>query len=38
VSPNGVLGDPTGATAAEGAVVLAALTADLVAAVDRWRR
>jgi creatinine amidohydrolase len=37
VSPNGVLGDPAGATAAEGAAVLAALTEDLVAAVDRWQ-
>jgi creatinine amidohydrolase len=37
VSPNGVLGDPTGATAAEGAVIVAQLAADLAAAVDRWR-
>jgi mycofactocin precursor peptide peptidase len=37
VSPNGVLGDPTGATAGEGAALLTALAADLVAAVDRWR-
>jgi creatinine amidohydrolase len=34
VSPNGVLGDPTGATAAEGAALLDELTADLIAAVD----
>jgi mycofactocin system creatininase family protein len=33
VSPNGVLGDPTGATAQEGARLLARLTDDLVAAV-----
>lgn len=37
VSPNGVLGDPTGADAAEGAAVLDALAADLVAAVQAWR-
>jgi len=37
VSPNGVLGDPAGASADEGAALLAALTADLVAAVDGWR-
>jgi creatinine amidohydrolase len=36
VSANGVLGDPTGATAAEGLDVLNALVADLLAAVDRW--
>lgn len=30
VSPNGVLGDPTGASAAEGVELLAALVADLV--------
>jgi creatinine amidohydrolase len=36
VSPNGVLGDPGGATAAEGIDVLRSLTDDLVAAVDRW--
>jgi creatinine amidohydrolase len=36
VSPNGVLGDPTGASSAEGAVLLDALAADLVAAVDAW--
>ena len=35
VAPNGVLGDPTGASAAEGAAVLDAMVADLVAAVDR---
>ena len=37
VSPNGILGDPTGASAAEGRTLLDALAADLVAAVDRWR-
>jgi mycofactocin precursor peptide peptidase len=34
VSPNGVLGDPTGATAAEGARVYEALVARVVAAYD----
>ena len=34
VAPNGVLGDPTGASADEGAALLDALTTDLVAAVD----
>ncbi len=33
VSPNGVLGDPAGATAAEGERILQALTADLAALV-----
>lgn len=37
VSPTGVLGDPTGATAAEGAVLLADLVRRLVAAVEPWR-
>jgi creatinine amidohydrolase len=37
VSPNGVLGDPTGATADEGERLLARMTADLVAAVEEWR-
>jgi mycofactocin precursor peptide peptidase len=36
VSPNGVLGDPAGASAAEGAVLLAALVTDLSACVDAW--
>jgi mycofactocin precursor peptide peptidase len=35
VSPNGVLGDPTGASAAEGERLLALLVADLVATLDR---
>jgi creatinine amidohydrolase len=34
VAPNGVLGDPTGASAAEGTALLDGLVADLVAAVD----
>jgi len=34
VAPNGVLGDPTGASAAEGRVMLAALVDDLVATVE----
>lgn len=37
VSPNGVLGDPRDATAAEGERVLAALVDDLTAAFDRFR-
>jgi mycofactocin system creatininase family protein len=37
VSPNGVLGDPTGATAAEGTQLLDSLAADLVATVEAWR-
>ncbi|MGW1506155.1 mycofactocin biosynthesis peptidyl-dipeptidase MftE [Streptomyces mirabilis] len=36
VSGNGVLGDPTGATAAEGRRILTAWTADLLTAVERW--
>ena len=37
VSSNGVLGDPTGASAEEGRALLDALTADLAAAVtERW--
>ncbi|GAC1317646.1 MAG: hypothetical protein NVSMB12_15730 [Acidimicrobiales bacterium] len=36
VSPNGVLGDPAGATATEGAALLDALGADLAAAVAAW--
>ena len=36
VSPTGVLGDPSGASAAEGASLLAALADDLVEAVDSW--
>ena len=36
VSPNGVLGDPAGASAAEGAALLGRLTADLLATVDAW--
>ena len=37
VSPNGVLGNPVGATAADGAALLGGLTADLVASVAAWR-
>jgi creatinine amidohydrolase len=37
VSPNGVLGDPRGASAAHGRSLLTRLTIDLVAAVDEWR-
>jgi creatinine amidohydrolase len=36
VSPNGILGDPRGATAAEGSALLGSLTVDLVRAFDRW--
>lgn len=35
VSPSGVLGDPTGASAAEGETLLALLVADLTATLDR---
>ncbi|MGY1754110.1 mycofactocin biosynthesis peptidyl-dipeptidase MftE [Blastococcus sp. SYSU D01042] len=37
VSPNGVLGDPAGASAAEGAELLADLAGRLTAAVRAWR-
>jgi creatinine amidohydrolase len=37
VSPTGVLGDPAGATAEEGAAVLARLTARVLAAASAWR-
>jgi mycofactocin precursor peptide peptidase len=36
VSPNGVLGDPAGASAAEGEALLTSLSASLTAAVARW--
>jgi creatinine amidohydrolase len=36
VAPNGVLGDPTGASADEGEALVAALVADLDAAVTAW--
>ena len=35
VSPNGVLGDPAGASAAEGERLLAELTQGLAATIDR---
>ncbi|GAA3528423.1 mycofactocin biosynthesis peptidyl-dipeptidase MftE [Nocardioides daeguensis] len=38
VSPNGVLGDPSGASAEEGARVLAAMVADVVAATGAVAR
>lgn len=38
VSPNGVLGDPAGASAAEGAAVFAGLLADLIRCAGEWRR
>jgi creatinine amidohydrolase len=37
VSANGVLGDPTGASADEGDALLDRLASDLVEAVDRWQ-
>ena len=37
VTPNGVLGDPTAATAAEGADVFGRLVDDLCASFDSWR-
>jgi mycofactocin precursor peptide peptidase len=37
VSASGVLGDPTGASAAEGAALLDVITTDLLAEVERWR-
>lgn len=36
VSPNGVLGDPTGATAGEGQALLDGIAADLADAVRAW--
>ncbi len=36
VSPNGVLGDPTGATAAEGERLLETAVASLRATIERW--
>jgi creatinine amidohydrolase len=36
VSPNGVLGDPTGASAEDGKALLETLTGDLVDAVAAW--
>jgi creatinine amidohydrolase len=36
VSANGVLGDPAGASAAEGEALLADATARLVAVIDEW--
>jgi creatinine amidohydrolase len=36
VSPNGVLGDPTGATAAEGERLLAEMSAALLVRLTRW--
>jgi creatinine amidohydrolase len=36
VSPNGILGDPTGATAEEGHALLDALASDLISQVDRF--
>jgi mycofactocin precursor peptide peptidase len=37
VSPSGVLGDPAGASAAEGAALLDQLLADLLGAVAAWQ-
>ena len=38
VSPSGVMGDPTGATAAEGMALLGTWTSSLRAAVAQWVR
>ncbi len=38
VSPSGVLGDPTGATADEGALLLRQLAQDLIRCFDAWAR
>lgn len=37
VSPTGVLGDPTGATGAEGERLIDRFVAELVHAIERWR-
>jgi len=37
VSPSGVLGDPRGASADEGAVLVAGMIADATARIRRWR-
>ena len=37
LSPNGILGDPTGSSADEGWLLLDALADDLLASYDRWR-
>lgn len=37
VSPNGVLGDPTGASASEGSALLDSLVVDLVSVFDSWQ-
>jgi creatinine amidohydrolase len=37
VSPNGVLGDPEGASAAEGGAILDKLSGDLLRAVEMWQ-
>jgi creatinine amidohydrolase/Fe(II)-dependent formamide hydrolase-like protein len=36
VSPSGILGDPTGASADEGRRILTRWTNDLLAAFDAW--
>ena len=36
ISPNGVLGDPRGASASEGAELLATLVADVIMQVNAW--
>lgn len=36
LAPNGVLGDPAGATAAEGRALLEAAAAELVATIEAW--
>lgn len=37
VSPSGVLGDPTGATGADGEILINRFVDDLVHAIERWR-
>jgi creatinine amidohydrolase len=37
-SPTGIVGDPIGASADEGRVLLDALATDLIATVSRWER
>jgi creatinine amidohydrolase len=36
VSPNGVIGDPTGASAQEGGRLLCSMVSDLVSSVEAW--
>ena len=38
MSPTGIVGDPIGASADEGRLLLDALATDLIATVSRWAR